>query len=84
VNVCNTHRNIPRAANQVQIPLYRLPGDVRDKLVTSPLAQIPLRRLTRNFPARGSFGEGGVMEFGLKRAAVHSVRAPLTKIYFLR
>jgi len=51
-----------------QIPLCRLPRDVRDEPVTSPLAQIPLRRLPRNFPARGSFGEVGVMEFGLKEA----------------
>ena len=29
-------------------------------------APIPLRRLPRNFPVRGSFGEVGVMEFGLK------------------
>jgi len=28
--------------------------------------QIPLRRLPRNFPGRGSFVEVGVMEFGLK------------------
>jgi len=28
-------------------------------------AQIPLRRLLRNFPGRGIFGEDGVMEFGL-------------------
>jgi len=27
--------------------------------------QIPLRRLPRNFPVRESFGEVGVMEFGL-------------------
>ena len=29
-------------------------------------AQIPLRRLPQNFPIRESFGEVGVMEFGLK------------------
>jgi len=29
-------------------------------------AQIPLRRLPRNFPERESFGEVGIMEFGLK------------------
>jgi len=28
-------------------------------------AQIPLGRLPRNFPVRGSFGEVGLMEFGL-------------------
>jgi len=34
-----------------QIPLCRLPRDVRDKPVTLPLAQIPLHRLPRNlFP----------------------------------
>jgi len=54
------------ARAKAQIPLSRLPRDVRDKSVTSPLAQIPLRRLPRNFPERGSFGEVGVMEFGLK------------------
>jgi len=47
-----------------QIPLCRLPRDVRDKPVTSHLAQIPLR-LPRNFPVWGSFGEVDVMEFGL-------------------
>ena len=40
--------------------------DVRDKPVTSPLAQIPLRRLPRNFPVWWSFGEVSIMEFGLK------------------
>jgi len=35
-----------------QIPLCRLARDVRDKPVTSPLAQIPLRQLPRNFPGR--------------------------------
>jgi len=34
--------------------------------VTSPLAQIPLRRLPRNLPRLGSFGEVGIVEFGLK------------------
>jgi len=45
---------------KAQIPLCRLPHDVRDKSainpVTSHLAQISLRRLLRNFPGRGSFG----------------------------
>jgi len=50
---------------KAQIPLCRLPCDVRDKPVTSPLAEIHLRRLPRNFPVRGGFGEVGVMEFGL-------------------
>jgi len=71
---------------QDQIPLSRLPREhslglkhpkqassqqTRDKPVTSPLAQIPLRRLPRNFPStvQGSFGEVGVMEFGLHRAS---------------
>ena len=36
--------------SKAQIPLCRLPRDVRDKPVTSPLAQIPSRRLPRNFP----------------------------------
>jgi len=49
-----------------QISLCRLPRDVRDKLETSPLAQILLRRLPRNFLVRESFGEVGVTEFGLK------------------
>jgi len=35
--------------DKVQIPLYRLPRDVHDKPVASPLAQIALRRLPRNF-----------------------------------
>ena len=39
------------------------PRDVRDKPVTFPLAQIPLCRLPETSP--GSFGEVGVMEFGL-------------------
>jgi len=30
-----------------------------------PKARIPLRRLPRNFPVRRSFGEVGVVEFGL-------------------
>jgi len=38
-------RITPRVVGQ--IPLYRLPRDVRDKPVTSPLAQIPLRWLPR-------------------------------------
>ena len=40
-----------------QIPLCRLPRDVRDKPVTSPLAQIPLRRLprTEKFRCPGKF-----------------------------
>jgi len=50
-----------------QIPLYRLPRDVRDKPVTSPLSEIPLRRLTRIFSVRGSFEVVGVVEFGLYR-----------------
>jgi len=37
-----------------------------------PLRQIPLRRLSRNFPVRGSFGEIGVMEFGLYHVEVYS------------
>ena len=32
-----------RKSGKVQIPLSRLPRDVRDKPVTSSLAQIPLR-----------------------------------------
>jgi len=39
-----------------QIPLSRFSRDVRDEPVTSPLAQIPLRRLPRNF--RGSRRNG--------------------------
>ena len=34
--------------------------------MTSPLAQIPLRRLPWNFPVQGSFVEVGVVEFGLQ------------------
>jgi len=37
-----------------QVPPCRLPRDVRDKPVTSPLAQIPLRRLPRTGKFRGS------------------------------
>ena len=59
-------RGVPCLTNFIlarsQIPLYRLPRDVRDNPVTSPLAQIPLRRLFQ------SFGEVGVMEFGLHDA----------------
>ena len=51
---------------KAQILLCRLPRDVRDAPVTSPLTQIPSRRLPRNFPTGGSFGEVGVMKFGLK------------------
>jgi len=42
------------------------PGDVYDKPVIFPLAQIPLCRLPRNFPVWGSFREVGITEFGLK------------------
>ena len=38
-----------------QIPLCRLPRDVRDKRVTSPLAQIPLRRLPPKLTRTGKF-----------------------------
>jgi len=59
---------------EAQIPLCRLPRDdsrqVREKPATSPLVQIPLRRLPRNFPVRSSFGGIDVMEFGLK-ASLH-------------
>ena len=63
---CNWHRE--PTLDQAQIPLCRLPRDVRDKPVTSSLAQIPLRRLPRNF-------EVGVVGFGLKgtsRGSRHS------------
>ena len=43
---------------KAQIPLCRLTRDVRDEPVTSHLAQIPLRRLPRNFPVRGSRDNG--------------------------
>ena len=44
---------------EAQIPLCRLPRGVCDKPVTSPLAQIPLRELPRNFLV-------GIVEFGLE------------------
>ena len=40
-----------------------LKRDLRQRYIK---AQIPLRRLPRNFAVRGSFWEVGVMEFGLK------------------
>jgi len=50
-----------------QIPLFRLPSDIRDYPVTSPSAQIPLCRLPRKLTVRGLVSrEAGVMEFGLK------------------
>jgi len=52
-------------------PFLWRPRQVRDKPVTSPLAQISLRRLPRNFPVRGSFGEVGVLEFRLKMKEMH-------------
>jgi len=51
---------------KAQISLSQLPHDVCNKPVTSPLAQISLCQLPRNFPRQGSFGEVGIMEFGLK------------------
>jgi len=33
--------------------------------IAASYGQIPLRRLPRNFPVQGSFGEVGVVEFGL-------------------
>ena len=60
---------------KAQIPLCRLPRDVRNKPVTSPLAQIQLRRLPRSRRngiwvkgtsrvCRGRHGEVGIVEFG--------------------
>jgi len=49
--------------------------------VTSPLAQISLRRLLRNFPVRGSFGEIDVVEFGLCGRTRHPLlRTPCKKL----
>jgi len=61
-----------------QIPLCQLPSDIRNKPVTSPLAQIPICRLwgsRRNgIWAKGdvmglswTYGEVGLVEFGLKQ-----------------
>ena len=50
-----------------QIPLSRFSRDVRDEPVTSPLAQIPLRRLPRNFRGsrrNGIWAEGDVTTHG--------------------
>jgi len=38
-------------------------------VVVGDKAQIPLRRLPRNFPVRASFGDVGVMGFGLNTTA---------------
>jgi len=62
-SLSSTNRNTEQALVQAKIPLYRLPRDICDKPVTSPLAQIPLHQLPRK---RGSFAEVGVMKFGLK------------------
>jgi len=43
---------------KAQIPLCRLPRDVRNKPVTSPLARIPLRQLPRTGKFRGSRRNG--------------------------
>ena len=63
------HVMLQPAPVKAHIPLCRLPRVVRDIPVTSPFAQIPLRRLPRNFPGRGSFGEVGIVEFGLYAVA---------------
>ena len=70
-NTTQIHTNAAAATtrDKVQIPLCRLSRDVRDKPVTSPLAQIKLRR---SFPVRGSFGEVGVMAFVLNLAILLS------------
>jgi len=69
-------------AAKAQIPLYRLPRDVRDKPV-SLLSQIPLRRLPRKVGViefglkwmsrvcRGRNGEVSIVEFGLNRSAAN-------------
>jgi len=49
----------------------KCPNPVSGTVACSGLAlkaQIPLRRLPRHFPVRESFGEVGVMEFGLYKA----------------
>ena len=54
--------------SKAQIPLCRLPRDVRDKPVTSHLAHISLRRLPETYPdgfvADVTHGEVGIVEFG--------------------
>ena len=52
---------------KAQIPLRRLPRDVRDKPVTSvPFSPNSITPTFPKLPVRRSFGEVGVMEFGLK------------------
>jgi len=55
-------RLIDKALDKAQIPLYRLPRDVRDKPVTSPSSN----SITLTSPKLLRFGEVGVMEFALK------------------
>jgi len=72
-----THKKSSYAWHKAQMPLYRLPSDVCDKLVTSPSAQIPVMGLSRT--CRGRHGEVGIVEFGHKRAAT-SVHAELPAV----
>jgi len=62
-----------------QSPLCRLPRDVRDKPVTSPLAQIPLRRLPRLGKFRESRRNGiwALPVLGLHCSTTFSYRALL-------
>ena len=48
-----------------------------------PLAQIPLRRFPRNFTGRGSFGEVGVMEFGLIKGEVTGLSRELVTAHIM-
>jgi len=48
------------------------------------MAQIPLRRLPRNFPGRGSFGEVGVMEFGLIQWRLRAFAGQVTSVFASR
>jgi len=56
--------------SKAQIPLCRLPRDVRDKPMTSPLAQIPSRRLPSEiWGLSRTSREVGIVEFGLNQCS---------------
>ena len=57
---------VHRSASVARFPVRYAPQPIQ--------AQIPLRRLPRNFPGRGSFGEVGIVEFGL-HTRQHAVSA---------
>ena len=71
---CGTWRHPTLQRTYGQIPPRRLPRDVRDKPVTSPLAQIP-RDVTGLLRTCRGRHEVGVVEFGLQCSPAGSMAA---------